>query len=210
MQLVDVLAQGERSVEELAAAAHLSVANASRHLQVLRAAGLVGARRDGARMVYRVADWDVVRLWCDVRALAAARLADVERAARAYLGDDVEAISRQDLAERLVRGDVVVIDVRPRTEFAAGHIEGARSIPLDELERHLAELPSDTEVIAYCRGPFCAYAHEAVRRLRRAGRPARRLEDGWPEWRMAALPTAAGQGDRPVRRRGTRRAREAR
>jgi rhodanese-related sulfurtransferase len=114
-----------------------------------------------------------------------AQLAEVERAARDYLGDDVEAIGRQELVARLGRGDVVLVDVRPQEEFAAGHIEGARSIPLDELEQRLAELPADREVVAYCRGPFCAYAHEAVRRLQTAGRSARRLEEGWPEWQLA-------------------------
>jgi rhodanese-related sulfurtransferase len=109
----------------------------------------------------------------------------VERAARDYLGEDVDTIGREELRERLARRDVVLVDVRPAAEYAAGHIEGARSLPLAELERRLDELPPDTEVVAYCRGPFCAYAHEAVRRLRRTGRPARRLEDGWPEWRLA-------------------------
>ena len=112
-------------------------------------------------------------------------MAEVERAARDYLGEEVEAIGREELIERLGRGDVVLVDVRPAEEFAAGHIEGARSVPLGELERRLAELPADREVVAYCRGPFCAYAHEAVRRLQAAGRPARRLGDGWPEWQLA-------------------------
>jgi rhodanese-related sulfurtransferase len=112
-------------------------------------------------------------------------LAEVERAARDYLGEEVEAIGREELVDRLGRGDIVLVDVRPTEEFAAGHIEGARSIPLDELERRLAELPAEREIVAYCRGPFCAYAHEAVRRLQVAGRRARRLEDGWPEWQLA-------------------------
>src|SRR5919202_452328 len=114
-----------------------------------------------------------------------ARLGEVERASRAYLGEDVDTIGRADLVERLARGDVVLVDVRPPEEYAAGHIEGARSIPLAELERRLAELPPDAEIVAYCRGPFCAYAHEAVRRLRADGRTARRLTEGWPEWRLA-------------------------
>ncbi|TML92811.1 MAG: rhodanese-like domain-containing protein, partial [Actinobacteria bacterium] len=117
-----------------------------------------------------------------------ARLAEVERAARDYLGGDVDAIGRDELIARLRRGDVVLVDVRPTEEYEAGHIDGARSIPIEELEERLAELPGDREVVAYCRGPFCAYAHDAVRRLRAAGRPARRLEDGWPEWRLAAPP----------------------
>jgi rhodanese-related sulfurtransferase len=186
--MLDVLAQGERSVEQLAGAAGLPVANASQHLQVLRRAGLVATRREGARVHYRPAGDDVVSLWLSLCKVAEACLGDVERAARDYLGDEVEAIGRNELAERLRAGEVVVIDVRPRVEFAAGHIQGARSVPLDELEARLAEIPDDAEVVAYCRGPYCVYAHEAVRRLRAAGRQARRLEDGWPEWRLAGLP----------------------
>jgi rhodanese-related sulfurtransferase len=123
-----------------------------------------------------------------LRDASVARLAEVERAVRDYLGDNVDAIGRDELIARLRRGDVVLVDVRPTEEFEAGHITGARSIPLDELEDRLAELPSDREVVAYCRGPFCAYAHEAVRRLRASGRPARRLHEGWPEWRLADRP----------------------
>jgi len=188
LSMLDLLAQGERSVEELAEAAGLTVANASRHPQVLRRAGLVATRREGARIFSRPAGEDVVALWLSLREVASTRLGDVERAARDYLGHQVEAIGRDELAERLRAGEVVVIDVRPRVEFAAGHIQGARSVPLDKLEARLAELPGDAEVVAYCRGPYCVYAHEAVRRLRAAGRPARRLEDGWPEWRLAGLP----------------------
>ena len=189
--MLDLLSQGERSVEQLAAAAGLSVANASQHLQVLRRGGLVVTRREGARVHYRPAGDDVVSLWLSVREVAEARMGDVERAARDYLGDEVEAISRQEILARLDRGDVVVVYVRPRIEFDAGHIQGARSVPLEELERRLAELPPDAEVVAYCRGPYCVYAHEAVRALRAAGRRALRLEDGWPEWRLAGLPSAA-------------------
>jgi rhodanese-related sulfurtransferase len=127
-------------------------------------------------------------LWLALRDASVLRLAEVERAAREYLGDEVDAIGRDELIERLRKGEVVLVDVRPPEEFEAGHIEGARSIPLEELEGRLAELPDDREVVAYCRGPFCAYAHEAVRRLRAAGRDARRLEDGWPEWRLADRP----------------------
>jgi rhodanese-related sulfurtransferase len=192
--MLDVLAQGERSVDQLAEAAGLSVANASQHLQVLRRAGLVATRREGARVHYRPAGEDVVSLWLSLRDVAEARLGDVERAARDYLGDEVEAIGRAELAERLRAGEVVVIDVRPRVEFSAGHIQGARSVPLDELEARLAEIPDDADVVAYCRGPYCVYAHEAVRHLRAAGRRARRLEDGWPEWRLAGLPHETGNG----------------
>jgi rhodanese-related sulfurtransferase/DNA-binding MarR family transcriptional regulator len=195
LAMLDLLAQGERSVEQLAGAAGLSVANASQHLQVLRRAGLVATRREGAHVHYRPAGDDVVSLWLSLREVAEARLGDVERAARDYLGDEVEAIGRAELAERLASGDVVVIDVRPRIEFDAGHIQGARSVPLDELEARLDEIPNDAEVVAYCRGPYCVFAHEAVRVLRAAGRGARRLEDGWPEWRLAELPSSVRASD---------------
>src|SRR5919109_1746471 len=185
LELLDLLAQGSRSVDELASASGQSNANTSQHLQALHAAGMVTRRRDGVRVRYSLAGEDVLALWLALRNASAARLAEVERAARDYLGEEVEAIRREELIERLGRGEVVLLDVRPVEEFAAGHIEGARSVPLAELERRLAELPRDREIVAYCRGPFCAYAHEAVRRLRAAGRPARRLEDGWPEWQLA-------------------------
>jgi rhodanese-related sulfurtransferase len=202
--ILDVLAQGERSVEHLADAAGLSVANASQHLQVLRRAGLVETRREGTRVVYRLASEEVLRLWVAVREVAAARVGDVERAARDYLGDEVEAIGRAELAGRLRAGEVVILDVRPRVEFAAGHIQGARSVPLDELEARLDEIPDDADVVAYCRGPYCVFAHDAVRRLRAAGRNARRLEDGWPEWRLAGLPVGL-EGDEPQGKRARRR-----
>jgi rhodanese-related sulfurtransferase/DNA-binding HxlR family transcriptional regulator len=185
LELLDLLAQGPRSVEELARASGQSNANTSQHLQALHAAGMVTRRREGVRVRYALAGKDVLALWLALQDASAARLAEVERAAREYLGEEVEAIGREELIDRLGRGEVVLVDVRPVEEFAAGHIEGARSIPLDELERRLAELPAEREVVAYCRGPFCAYAHEAVRRLHAAGRPARRLVDGWPEWQLA-------------------------
>jgi rhodanese-related sulfurtransferase/predicted transcriptional regulator len=185
LELLDLLAQAPRSVEELARASGQSTANASQHLQALHAAGLVERERDGNRVRYSVG-LEPLRLWLALRDVSAERLPEVERAAHNYLGDEIEAIDREELRERLARGDVVLVDVRPVEEFAAGHIGGASSIPLDELERRITELPPDREVIAYCRGPFCAYAHEAVRTLRAAGRSARRLEDGVPEWREAA------------------------
>jgi rhodanese-related sulfurtransferase/predicted transcriptional regulator len=185
LELVDLLAQAPRTVDELARVSGQATANVSQHLQGLHAAGLVTRGREGNRVRYALAGDDALRLWLALRDASAARLAEVERAARNYLGGDVEAIGRDDLIQRLAHGDVVLVDVRPAAEFAAGHIEGARSIPLDELERRLAELPADREIVAYCRGPFCAYAHDAVRRLRAAGRSARRLDDGWPEWRLA-------------------------
>jgi rhodanese-related sulfurtransferase len=189
LELLDLLAQAPRTVEELARASGQSTANTSQHLQALHAAGMVSRAREGTRVRYAIAGDRALRLWLALRDSSVAQLAEVERAARDYLGEDVEAIGREELVARLGRGDVVLVDVRPEEEFAAGHIDGARSIPLDELERRLAELPADREVVAYCRGPFCAYAHEAVRRLQAAGRSARRLEEGWPEWRLAAKPS---------------------
>lgn len=185
LELIDLLAQGSRGVDELARASGQSVANASQHLQALHAAGVVTRERDGTRVNYSLAGPDVLRLWLDLRDASAARVAEVERAARDYLGDEVEAISRDELRKRLRRTDVVLVDVRPAEEFDAGHIDGALSIPLDELEERLAELPADSEIVAYCRGAFCAYAHQAVRTLRARGRSARRLEGGWPEWQLA-------------------------
>jgi rhodanese-related sulfurtransferase/predicted transcriptional regulator len=185
LELLDLLAQGPRSVDELAQASDQSTANVSQHLQALHAAGLVTRERDGTRVRYELAGDEALRIWLALREVSAAQLAEVERAARDYLGGDVEAIDRDELIARMARGDVVLVDVRPQEEYAAGHIEGARSIPIDELEQRLSELPRRREVVAYCRGPYCAYAHEAVRQLRAAGRKARRLEDGWPEWRLA-------------------------
>ena len=185
LELIDLLAQGPRSVEALAQVTGQSPANTSQHLQGLHAAGLLVRRREGRRTLYAIGGDDVAALWLALRNTSVARLAEVERAAREHLGDAVEAIGRGELVERLGRGDVVLVDVRPAEEYDAGHIEGARSIPLAELELRLAELPDDCEVVAYCRGPFCAYAHEAVRFLQATGRPARRLDDGWPEWQLA-------------------------
>jgi rhodanese-related sulfurtransferase/DNA-binding HxlR family transcriptional regulator len=185
LELLDLLAQAPRTVEELARASGQSSANTSQHLQALHAAGMVTREREGTRVRYSLAGDEALRLWLALREVSAARLAEVERAAEDYLGEDVERIGRSELLARLADGDVVLVDVRPAEEYAAGHIDGARSIPLEELEQRLAELPDDAEIVAYCRGPFCAYAHEAVRRLRGSGRSARRLEDGWPEWRLA-------------------------
>jgi rhodanese-related sulfurtransferase/predicted transcriptional regulator len=190
LELLDLLAQAPRTVQELARASGQSTANASQHLQALQAAGLVSRRREGTSVRYTLAGDDVLALWLALRDASAARLAEVERAAREYLGEEVEAVGREELIARLSRGDAVLVDVRPAEEYAAGHIHGARSVPIDELERRLAELPEDREVIAYCRGPFCAYAHEAVRTLRHAGRRARRLEEGWPEWRLEDPPAS--------------------
>lgn len=204
LELLDLLAQAGRSVDELARESGLSLALASHHLRVLRDAGLVTARRRGVHVHHELAGDDVLELWLALRAVAARRLADVERAARDYLGGDVEAIDRDELLVRARAGDVVVVDVRPAAEFDAGHLRGARSIPIGELEGRLGELPPDCEVVAYCRGPYCVYAHEAVRTLGRAGRPARRLADGWPEWRLAGLPTAPRPARAASRRKESR------
>jgi rhodanese-related sulfurtransferase/predicted transcriptional regulator len=185
LELIDLLAQGARSVEELGRASGQSTANASQHLQALHASGVVTRERHGTRVLYALAGDDIVHLWLDLRDASAERLAEVERAARNYLGEEVVAISRDELIARLGRNDVVLVDVRPSEEFDAGHIDGALSIPLDQLDERLAELPPGSEIVAYCRGALCAYAHDAVRLLRAEGRAARRLEGGWPEWHLA-------------------------
>jgi rhodanese-related sulfurtransferase/predicted transcriptional regulator len=191
LELIDLLAQGPRTVEELATATEQSTANTSQHLQSLHTAGVVERRREGTRVRYALAGDDVIELWSALQAISAGRIAEVERAAREYLGEPVEAVTRDELVTRLRKGDLVLVDVRPEEEFEAGHIDGAVSIPIGELVDRLGELPPDAEVVAYCRGPFCAYAHEAVRRLRDAGRSARRLEGGWPEWKLAQGETRA-------------------
>lgn len=192
-ELIDVLAQGERSVEALAGEVAQSVANTSQHLQVLSRAGLVNARRDGNRVLYRLAGDTVAELWASVRTVATEHLAGLDRLAADYLGDrsGMEELSRSELARRLADG-LVVWDVRPVEEFEAGHIPGAVSVPPGEVRRRLRSVPKDAEVVAYCRGPFCVFADDAVRALRERGRPAVRLEDGFPEWRRAGLPVAVG------------------
>ena len=188
LELVDLLAQAPRTVDQLARVSGQSSANTSQHLQALHTAGLVTRTREGTSVRYALASDEVVALWLALREVSVTRLAEVERAARDYLGGDVEAIRHDELIARMQSGDIVLIDVRPHEEYDAGHIPGARSIPLDELEGRLAELPQDQEVVAYCRGALCAFAHDAVRQLRGAGRRARRLEEGWPEWRLADRP----------------------
>lgn len=194
-EIVDVLVQGERSVEAVADEIGQSVANTSHHLRALARAGLVTTRRDGTRIYYALASDRVADLWAAVRDVAAAHVAGFERLAAAYLGDrdGMEVIDREELATRLRQGSVVVLDVRPEAEFAAAHIAGARSVPIRDLRKHLKALPEDCEVVAYCRGPYCVYADDAVRELRRRGFDARRLEDGFPEWRRAGLPVAVGE-----------------
>ena len=191
IELLDLLAQGQRSVEVLASRADISVALASAHLQALRRAGLVAARREGNRVVYRLAGDDVYELLGSLRAVAS-RLADAERATSRFLGSPSMPVSRAELMERIRAGEAVVVDLRPTDEFTAGHIAGALSIPLSELEARLAELPEDVEVVAYCRGPYCATSPQAAALLERVGRRARRLEDGYPEWRLAGLPIESG------------------
>jgi rhodanese-related sulfurtransferase len=195
-ELVDVLAQGERSVDDLAAEIDQSVANTSHHLRALAQAGLVRTRREGTRIFYALASDRVGELWSALRDVAAEHVGGIDRLSDAYLGehDGIEVISRTELARRLKRRDVLVLDVRPEAEYNAGHIPGARSVPPDEVRKRLRALPKDADVVAYCRGPFCVYAHDAVRELQRRGVRARRLEDGLPEWRRAGLPVAVGEG----------------
>jgi rhodanese-related sulfurtransferase len=190
-ELVDVLAQGERSVDELASEISQSVANTSQHLQVLARAGLIRSRREGTHVYYRLASDRVGDLWAGVRDVAVRHVAEVSGLADEYLGerDDLEQVTASELDKRLARGDVVVLDVRPEPEYRAGHIAGARSIPLAELDS--ARLPRRREIVAYCRGPYCVYADDAVRLLRERGLKARRLDVGYPEWRRAGRATEA-------------------
>jgi len=189
-EIVDLLAQGERSVEEVASEISQSVANTSQHLQVLARSGLVRTRRDGTRVYYRLASERVEELWAAVRDVAVRHVAEVGVLADEYLGerDAVESLSADELEQRLARGEVVVLDVRPELEYRAGHIAGARSAPLPALASLMPTLPRRREVIAYCRGPYCVYADDAVRLLRERGLKARRLDVGYPEWRRANRP----------------------
>jgi rhodanese-related sulfurtransferase/DNA-binding transcriptional ArsR family regulator len=195
IELLELLCQGERSVEELARATGMTVTNASQHLQVLRSASLVTTHRDGTKVICEVADDDVARFFEALRDLARGRLAEVELILlRHFAGTgELEPVSRDELRSRVERDGVVVLDVRPVAEYRAGHIAGAVSVPLDELEQHLARLPRDAEIVAYCRGPYCLLAPRAVTTLRRHGLHARRLEDGLPEWRRAGLPITVGE-----------------
>jgi rhodanese-related sulfurtransferase/DNA-binding HxlR family transcriptional regulator len=191
-EIVDVLGQGERSVEEIASEIGQSVANTSQHLQQLLRAGLVRTRRDGTRVYYSLASDEVAALWASLREVAAAHRQEIDGLAAAYLGDraGLDTMTRKELAARLRRRDVVVLDVRPAPEYAAGHISGATSVPVTDLHRRLREFPKDAQVVAYCRGPYCVFADDAVRLLRKRGYSARRLQDGYPEWARAGLPTA--------------------
>jgi rhodanese-related sulfurtransferase len=193
-EIVDLLAQGERSVDDIAAELDQSVANTSHHLRNLARVGLLRTRREGTRVFYGLASDQVAQLWAVMRKVAADHVAEVGRLAQAYLGhrDGLEPISRDELAVRLRTGEVTVIDVRPAPEYEVGHVDGARSIPISDLERRLDALPRDADLVAYCRGPYCVFADDAVRLLRRKGFEARRLEEGFPEWKRAGLPVAAG------------------
>jgi rhodanese-related sulfurtransferase/DNA-binding transcriptional ArsR family regulator len=190
LQILEFVAQGERSVDSLAAMTGLSVANASKHLQALRQAGLVQARKSGLRVYYSLAGDDVVVLISALRAVAEHRVAEVERMVRLWLAhrDQLEPVPATELLERAKKGLVTVLDVRPAEEYAAGHIPGALNVPLDKLESVLGRLPKRKEVVAYCRGPYCLMSFEAVEKLRKRGLRARRLENGLPEWRAAGLP----------------------
>ncbi len=194
LELLEFLAQGERSVDQLARVSGLSVANTSQHLQQLRQAGLLTARKSGQHVYYSLAGDDVVRLLDLLREVAGRHLAEVERLVASYLTvrDDLEPVPAGELLERARQGLVTVLDVRPEEEYAAGHLPGAVNIPLTELESRLAELDPDREVVAYCRGPHCVLAFDAVARLRRQGLRARRLQNGYPEWRLEGLPVETG------------------
>lgn len=190
LQILEFVAQGERSVDTLAAMTGLSVANTSKHLQALRQAGLVSARKEGLRVFYSMAGNDVAVLLSALREVSEHRVAEVERLLRTWLAhrDEMEAVSAREVLERAKKGLVVVLDVRPAEEFSAGHLPGAVSIPIHELEKRLRELPKRKEVVAYCRGPYCLMSYDAVSLLRKKGIKARRLEAGLPEWRAAGLP----------------------
>lgn len=196
VEILELLCQGERTVEAIAGATGMGMTNTSAHLQALRAARLVETRKDGTKVYYRTADEQVCRFFVALRDLAANRLAEVEQIAAAFLDtpDELEQIDREELRKRIRRGKVVVVDVRPEQEYRSGHIPGAISMPLEALSERLGELPVDAEVVAYCRGPYCVMAPEALRVLRDHGFRARRLEDGFPEWRLSGLPVAVGDG----------------
>jgi rhodanese-related sulfurtransferase/DNA-binding transcriptional ArsR family regulator len=190
LQLLEFLAQGERSVDALAAMSRLSVANCSKHLQALRQAGLVTARKEGLRVYYAIAGDDVVALYSALQSVAENRVAEVERLVRTWLAhrDQLEPVTPAELMARAKKGLVTVLDVRPAEEYAAGHLPGAINLPIDRLESQWAKLPKRKEIVAYCRGPYCLMSFEAVAALRKRGLKARRLENGFPEWRAAGLP----------------------
>ena len=190
LEILDLLAQGERTVEDLAREAGMSVANTSRHLQELRAARLVEVRREGLYGYYRLADERVFAAWRAIRDLGEARLAEIDRLVGSYLTyrDSLEAVCAEELLPKMREEGVEVLDVRPEDEYRAGHIPGARSVPVERMEAYLEEIPRDREVVAYCRGPYCVFSDEAVALLMSRGYRARRLREGLPDWRAAGLP----------------------
>lgn len=214
LELLELLAQGERTVESLATETELSVANTSQHLQALRQASLVESRKQGLFVYYRLADPAICDLCTAIRTVAERRLADLERLVREHFGDrsDPEPVRMNDLLARVRSKDVIVLDARPANEYEAGHIAGAISVPIDELQDRLRSLPTGKEYVAYCRGPYCVYADRAVELLRASGRRARRVLEGFPEWQAAGLPVARGhegptlapRSGGPRRRRSTR------
>jgi rhodanese-related sulfurtransferase/DNA-binding transcriptional ArsR family regulator len=195
LDLLELLAQGERSVDQLATLTGMSVANTSQHLQKLRQVGLTAGRKEGQYVYYRLSGEPVLRLLEALRQAGEAHVAEVDRLVRAYFWarDDMEPIAATELLDRARRGLVTVLDVRPEEEFDAGHLPGAVNIPVEELGKRLGELPKRKEVVAYCRGPYCLMSYEAVELLRKRGRRARRLENGLPEWRLAGLPVERGR-----------------
>jgi rhodanese-related sulfurtransferase/DNA-binding transcriptional ArsR family regulator len=194
LELLELVAQGERSVDALAERSGLSLANASQHLQHLRRAGLVTARRQAKFVLYRLADDAVLTMLAGMHKVAERNVGEVERILRSYFHarDDLEPVSRAELAKRMKQGLVTVLDVRPEDEFALGHLPGARNMPLSQLKRQLRGLDRNTEIVAYCRGPYCVLSFEAVAQLRKLGFKARRLQDGLPEWKAAGLPVEMG------------------
>jgi rhodanese-related sulfurtransferase/DNA-binding transcriptional ArsR family regulator len=190
LEILEFLAQSERSVDELSSIAGLTIGNTSQHLQQLRQAGLVVSRKQGLKVYYRLSGDDVIDMLNALRAVAERHVAEVERLVNSYLSvkDDLEPIPREELLRRVRDGLVTVIDVRPPEEYAAGHVPGAVNVPLDTLENQLKDLNTDQEIVAYCRGPHCVLAYDAVEQLRKRGIKARRLEDGYPEWKLAGLP----------------------
>jgi len=190
LELLEFIAQGQRSVEELASISGLTVANTSQHLQHLRQAGLVTSHKEGLRVYYQLSGDDVVSLLDTIRDVAERHIAEVDKLVKNYLTvkDELEPIPREELLDRVQQGLVTVLDVRPKEEYAAGHVPGAISVPISELEKHLEQIDSQQEIVAYCRGPHCILAFDAVEKLRNKGLKARRLQDGFPEWKLAGLP----------------------
>ncbi|MCL5060543.1 MAG: metalloregulator ArsR/SmtB family transcription factor [Candidatus Thermoplasmatota archaeon] len=194
LELLETLAQGERSVDALAEASQMSIANTSHHLQVLREGGLVESRKEGVQVFYRLKDEAIPALLSIMGEIAERQLAEVERIVREHFAskDGLQPLRREELIRQVLAGEAVVIDVRPEGEYRSGHIQGAVNIPLEDLPKRLTELPKDQEIVAYCRGPYCILAYEAVEQLRKHGYRSRRLEGGFPEWKAERYPTAQG------------------